>query len=318
MWEWRSETYVVKQQGHFYDVSCVAFSPDGTYIATGADDCKVKIWNARQGTCFVTFTDHTQPVTAVQFMPPGGQAVLTSSLDGTVRAFDLVRYRNFRTFTSPTPTQLISLAVDPSGEIVCAGSRDTFQIFVWSVRTSRLLDVMAGHEGPVSSLAFCANRPLLASASWDKTVRTWDLYNGKGAMETLQHNHEVLAVAFRPDGKQLASATLDGQIFLWDPQEALIVGTLEGRRDIARGRLQGDRRAAGNATSGQSFTSLAYTADGAFLLAGGESKYICMYDTEDRVLVARFQTSMNKTLDGVADQLNSKHVTGVFCSVCTV
>ena len=41
VWEWRSESYVLKQQGHHYDVSTVAFSPDGTYIATGADDNKV-------------------------------------------------------------------------------------------------------------------------------------------------------------------------------------------------------------------------------------------------------------------------------------
>ena len=42
VWEWRSESYVLKQQGHHYDVSALAFSPDGSYIATGADDNKVR------------------------------------------------------------------------------------------------------------------------------------------------------------------------------------------------------------------------------------------------------------------------------------
>ena len=47
-------------------------------------------------------------------------------------------------------------------------------------------------------------------------------------METLQHSHDVLALAYRPDGKLLASATLDGQIYLWDPQEAqLLVWALD-------------------------------------------------------------------------------------------
>ena len=41
VWEWRSETYVLKQQGHYHDISAVAYSPDGAYIATGADDAKV-------------------------------------------------------------------------------------------------------------------------------------------------------------------------------------------------------------------------------------------------------------------------------------
>ena len=45
-------------------------------------------------------------------------------------------------------------------------------------------------------------------------------------------------------------------------------GTIEGRRDIAGGRLGSDRRAAGNSSSGQCFTSLAFSADGSWLLAG--------------------------------------------------
>lgn len=46
-----------------------------------------------------------------------GHAVLSASLDGTVRAFDLVRYRNFRTLTTPSPVQFVSLAADPAGDV---------------------------------------------------------------------------------------------------------------------------------------------------------------------------------------------------------
>lgn len=308
VWEWRSETYVLKQQGHYFDVSAVTFSPDGAYLATGADDAKVKVWTLVNGFCFVTFADHTAPVTAVAFAP-SGHAVLSASLDGTVRAFDLVRYRNFRTMTTPTPVQFSSLAIDPGGEIVVAGSSDTFQIFVWSLKTGRLLDVLAAHEGPVVSLGFAPGAPLLASASWDATVRTWDVFSGKGGVEELQHSHDVLALAWRPDGRQLASSTLDGQIYLWDPIEAELQATIHGRRDIAGGRLRSDRRTADNTSSGRAFTSLAYSADGAYLLAGGSSKYVCMYDVSERVMLRRFQITHNKSLDGVLDQLNSRNMT---------
>lgn len=55
----------------------------------------------------------------------------------------MFRYRNFRTFTSPRPTQFSCVAVDSSGEIVSAGAQDSFEIFVWSMQTGRLLDVRA-------------------------------------------------------------------------------------------------------------------------------------------------------------------------------
>jgi periodic tryptophan protein 2 len=43
VWEWRSETYVLKQQGHYYDVNTLGYSGDGQLIATGADDAKLKV-----------------------------------------------------------------------------------------------------------------------------------------------------------------------------------------------------------------------------------------------------------------------------------
>ncbi|WIA36397.1 hypothetical protein OEZ86_007709 [Tetradesmus obliquus] len=308
VWEWRSEGYVLRQQGHYFDVSCACYSPDGAIIATGADDSKVKLYQLSSGFCYVTFSEHSAPVSALAFLPTGA-AVVSASLDGTVRAFDLLRYRNFRTFTAPSAVQFISLAVENSGEVVAAGSQDDFQIYVWSVKTGRLLDVLAGHEGPVSGLAFCPTQPLLASCSWDKTVRTWDVYDNKSQLEVLQHSHDVLALAWRPDGKQLASATLDGQIYFWNAQDGVIEGVIEGRRDIRGGRLASDRRSAGNLSSGAAFTSLTFSADGSMLFAGGRSKFVCVYDVAEKVLLRRFQVTHNRSLDGVLDQLNSKHMT---------
>ena len=63
-----------------------------------------------------------------------------------------------------------------SVQVVCAGTLDTFQIYVWAVKTGRLLEVLAAHEGPIAQLAFSPTQSLLASCSWDFTVRTWDVF----------------------------------------------------------------------------------------------------------------------------------------------
>ncbi|KAK9149703.1 hypothetical protein Scep_008460 [Stephania cephalantha] len=308
VWEWRSESYVLKQQGHYFDVNCLAYSPDSQLLATGADDNKIKVWTVSSGFCFVTFSEHTNAVTALHFMP-SNNCLLSASLDGTVRAWDLFRYRNFRTFTTPSSRQFVSLASDQSGEVICAGTLDSFEIFVWSMKTGRLLDVLSGHEGPVHGLMFSPSNAILASSSWDKTVRLWDVFEGKGAVETFPHTHDVLTSVYRPDGKQLACSTLDGQIHFWDPLDGVLMYSIEGRRDIAGGRLMTDRRSAANSSSGKFFTSLCYSADGSYILAGGNSKYICMYDVSDQVLLRRFQITNNLSLDGVLDFLNSKNMT---------
>jgi len=186
---------------------------------------------------------------------------------------------------------------------------DTFQIFIWSLKTGRLLDILAGHQGPVTSLCFSPESASLASGSWDKTVRLWDVYEGRGQTDVLPHQHDVLALAFRPDGKQIAASTLDGHVFLWDPDEAKLDGTIEGRRDMAGGKVIGDLRSGANIAAGKSFKTLAYSADGALLLAGGDSKSVCMYDVVGKALLKKFRLTKSKAFDGTIELLDSNRVT---------
>jgi periodic tryptophan protein 2 len=310
VWEWQSESYILKQQGHFYDMNTLSYSPDGQTIATGGDDGKVKVWSTHSGFCFVTFSEHTAAISGVSFAKQGS-VLFSASLDGTIRAFDLIRYRNFRTFTSPSPVQFSCLAVDPSGEVVAAGSTDSFEVFLWSVQTGKLLDVLAGHEGPVSTLAFSpSGSNQLASGSWDRTVRIWNVFGRSRAVEPMTLTSDVLAVAFRPDGKELAVSTLDGQITFFDVQESKQMNVIDGRKDVSGGRKADDRVSAANSSSGKSYNSLAYTADGRCILAGGNSKYVVLYDVREGegVMVKKFQISENLSLDGTEEFLDSRRV----------
>jgi periodic tryptophan protein 2 len=307
VWEWKSEGYILRQQGHYSQVNTLCYTADGQTIITGGEDGKVKLWNTSTGFCFITFPQHTAPITGVSYCA-SNNIVLSSSADGTVRAFDLLRYKNFRTFTSPQPTQFTSCAVDATGEIVIAAAHDPFEIYIWSVQTGKLLDVLTGHEGPISCLALSSSLSLLASSSWDKTVRIWDIFNNKGCIETFSHSSDVLCCAFRGDGAELCCATLDGQLYFWDVQAGTVKFQLECKRDIQFGRRANDARAANNSTHNLHFTSLVYSADGSHVLAGGNSKYLCIYNIQARLLVKKFSISENRSLDGVVDQLNSRFI----------
>ncbi|CAN2387804.1 Dip2/Utp12 Family [Pristimantis euphronides] len=308
VWEWQSESYILKQQGHFNNMVALCYSPDGQHIVTGGDDGKVKVWDTSSGFCFVTFTDHTSSISAVIFTS-NGQVVLSASLDGTVRAYSLLRYRNFRTFTSPRPTQFSCLAVDGSGDIVCAGAQDTFEAYVWSMQTGRLLDVLAGHEGPISSVAFNPWKSVLATASWDRTIRLWHMTDSWRTTETLTLNAEALAVTFRPDGGELAVASLDGQITTWEPENGTQRGSIEGRHDLQLGRKETDKITAKHSSKGKAFTTLCYSADGHALLAAGASRFVCIYHVKEQLLAKKFEISCNYSLDAMEEFLDRRKMT---------
>lgn len=71
--------------------------------------------------------------------------------------------------------QFTCVATDAGGELLVAGSRGScFSAFVWSVRTAKLLEELAGHEAPVVTVAFHPHpdkQGLLATGSWDKKVK---------------------------------------------------------------------------------------------------------------------------------------------------
>lgn len=235
--------------------------------------------------------------------------LFTSCLDGSVRAWDLLRYRNFRTFTGSTRLSFSCLAVDPAGEVVCAGSLDSFDIHVWNVQTGALLDQLSGHDGPVVSLSFSPDGGTLVSGSWDRTVRIWDFFSRTQTSEPLQLQSDILCVTFRPDSQQLAVSALDGSLTFWSTVDAIQSSGVDARRDVSGGRKLTDRRTAANAAGTKAFHTVTYSADGTCVLAGGNSKYICLYDVQSTVLLRKFTVSVNLDIEGTQEYLNSRDLT---------
>ena len=280
-------------------------------MVTGSFDGRVRVWNVRSGHCFVTFgQEHTGPIQAVRFAR-SGKFVLSASRDGTVRAYDLLRYRNFRTFTTPNAVQFAALDVDHSGEIVVASSGESSEVFVWSMASGSLVEVITGHTGPVPSISIDPMGHLIATCSWDKSVKLWDIYSEERLVNSWDLKSEPQCIRFSPSGKEFTVGLLDGDLCSFSPSactEFIQIRTIQAKWDLSGGRRIEDKFTSHSSTLSKYPTAISYSPDDEYLIAGSNSRYVCLYDLDSCLCVKKIATSKNESLDGVLEKLSAKHL----------
>jgi WD40 repeat protein len=291
-----------KQQGA---ILSLAFRPDGSMFASGADDKTCIIWSYPEMKELKTLAGHTSGVKSVIFTPDlkylytaGDKSIkvyqtngeLMKTLPGSVTALwkvtfnkDLYRFAvgsydksirviDLATAKSLTPLlghqkNALAVAYSPDSKLLASGSLDE-SIKIWDASSGTLLKTMTGHGANIYDVVFTNDSKYLISGSADNTARMWDITTGETIKNYPGHEKFVFCVALSPDNAYLLTGSQDATIKLWDVKTGACIYTFIGHKDA--------------------INALAFHPSGDAFISGSADNTIMVWKLKPEIFVAHY------------------------------
>jgi WD40 repeat protein len=197
----------------------VEWSPSGQFLVTGTDEYfthgDLKLWNAITGKLALALPRRTVTRHAI-FSPTGGE-VISTRLGQSFEVFNVMSGRSLFIQTG-LGQQPQHLDVSRDGETLVVATHDDVQI--WDLRNRRRTARFGGHKDFVVDVKLSPNGRVVASGSWDGTIRIWSLESKKLLATLGDGQTEIESIDFSPDGSVIASAGSSSSLLVW-PIDAL-------------------------------------------------------------------------------------------------
>ncbi len=253
--------------GHRGNVVALAFSPDGSTLASGALDGTARLWNAGRKKEARILKTRADSVNAVAF---NGDGTLLATGEGTGPFLGSVTVWNTRTGKAVQRFErhigdVHPVRFSPDGTMLAAAGEDGI-LWLWRLHSGEPPALIRGHRDRIFSLGFSPDGRCLATASWDGTARLWNTATHE-LVWTLDDRKaiKVWSVVFAPDGATIATGCDDGRVSVWNAGSGTLV------------RRMG---ASGNAHA-ESVPGLAFSPDGRWLASGAMDGSLELWDTTD-------------------------------------
>jgi len=235
---WSSDGNLVSTLGqHKGPIFALKWNKKGNYILSAGVDRTTIIWDANSGHCEQQFAFHTAPALDVDWQSDNTFA--SCSTDQKIHVCRLGENRPVKTFHGHQ-NEVNAIKWDPQGRFLASCS-DDMTLKIWTMTKESPVHNLQAHNKEIYTIKWSPTGPgtmnpnatlLLASASFDSTVRLWDVERGVCQNTLVKHSEPVYSVAFSPDGRLLATGSFDKAIYIWDIARGEIIHSYRGTGGI--------------------------------------------------------------------------------------
>jgi WD40 repeat protein len=271
--------------------SPLAFSLDGTLLASGRDDT-IRLWDISTRQLLGDLLTEGQGSAKSLAFSPDGKTLASGSHGGTILLWDVARRQPLGDLLPKHPDTVRKLTLSPDSKTLASGS-DGPTIVLWNVASRQPLgDSLTGNrhrlgnyayrpENSVGSLTFSPDGKTLAFGSGSGDICFWDVASRQLAGNPLKgQQSRIESLAFSPDGKTLASGSEHGTLVRMDALPLMPLSSYGSILlwDVASRQLLGDLLTGGQGSA----KSLAFSPNGKTLASGSHGGSIQLWDVASR------------------------------------
>ncbi|GMI98028.1 high expression of osmotically responsive genes 15, OLIGOCELLULA1 [Hibiscus trionum] len=222
---------------HKGPIFSLKWNKKGDYLLTGSFDKTAIVWDVKAEEWKQQFEFHTGPTLDVDWC--NDVSFATSSSDHMIYVCKIGEIRPIKTFAGHQG-EVNCVKWDPTGSLLASCS-DDITAKIWCMKQDKYVHDLREHSKEIYAIRWSPTGPgtnnpnqqlILASASFDSTVKLWDAELGKLLYSLNGHRDPVYSVAFSPNGEYLASGSLDKSMHIWSLKEGKIVKTYTGNGGI--------------------------------------------------------------------------------------
>ncbi|XP_004536310.1 F-box-like/WD repeat-containing protein ebi [Ceratitis capitata] len=235
---WKTDGRLASTLGqHKGPIFALKWNKRGNFILSAGVDKTTIIWDASTGQCTQQFSFHNAPALDVDWQT--NVSFASCSTDQRIHVCRLGSDVPIKTFKGHT-NEVNAIKWCPQGHLLASCS-DDMTLKIWSMKQDKCCHDLQAHSKEIYTIKWSPTGPgtqnpntnlILASASFDSTVRLWDVDRGSCIHTLTKHTEPVYSVAFSPDGKYLASGSFDKCVHIWSTQSGQLVHSYKGTGGI--------------------------------------------------------------------------------------